>query len=223
MRNNPGQDIDRPHYYSQYWLDVAEGKQSTQTIGGDVITEAPLARQQTATATPVDEAIEAEVADGVAAEVVAAEAEPITAAPPPLAATPPPITETPLPTPAAAPAAPAGEPARKPAKAEKEKKEPARVTSLSDLAHIQELMNSSAEMEDSAAPNLEAEDSEPDIITDFAIGDTVEAPEFAAEEEEDEFLEDEFEEDEEEDEWAGGGRRPRKPTKPPRRDRPARF
>lgn len=198
MRNSTGQDIERPHYYSQYWLDVAEGRPTGQTAANEAAPETPVARHATAVAEPV-ESYDEEVptlADEVA--------------------------EVPAPAPAPAP--------RKASK-QQEKKEPARVTSLSELARIQELMGRSAEMEDTASPNLEAADlttEEPALVTDFDLGDEAEAPEFAAEDEEEPFAdEDEFDEDEEEDEWGGGGggggRKPRKPTKPPRRDRPSRF
>lgn len=176
-RKDFAQDIDRPHYYSQFWIDVASGRRGVSD------------------ATPEAEPMTAED-----------EAEPIE-------------LET------AAPARPAAK--AKPAKAEK-KPEPARptITSLADLANIDLLMKSSAEMEGDEVPDLEAGSiddlapfgqtgtEEPAVAADFKLGD--QEDELAAENQEEDFFEED--EEEEEDEW--GGRRPgrpQKPTKKPRR------
>ncbi len=117
---------------------------------------------------------------------------------------------------------PAPKPAAKP-KAEK-KPEAARpvLTSLADLANIDKLMQDSAAMDAEEVPDIEG-----GAIEDFAPFTTAEPEEeYAAEAEEapaegeDEFG-DFFDEEEEEDEWGGGGggRRPRKPQRPPKRER----
>jgi len=181
VRQNPAADGDRPHFYSQYWINVALGKPT------DVEEAAPAA---TATLEPEPE-LEIEL--------------------PPTPIRPEPV---------------------RPAKRPPEKKpEPARLSSLADLANIEELMKSSAAMTDDVVPDFEADTAlaaEPPVTTGFDV--TAQAAQPAAEAEEViEPLEDldeyEFdEEDEEEDEWGGrrpgkggGGKKPSKPQKPPRR------
>src|SRR5262249_38021461 len=131
----------------------------------------------------------------------------------------------PLPVRAAPAPAPAPEPRRKaPDKKVPEKKEPARqsITSLADLANIDMLMKSSAEMEGDEIPDIEAgptSDLAP-IVTDFDVSAMEgEEPEYAADEEGENFGDMEYDE-EEEDEW-GNTRKPLKPQKPQRkRERP---
>jgi hypothetical protein len=179
LRKDSALDMDRPRYYSQFWIDVAAGKR-----------DASAAR--VAEAEPED----------VETEEFEPEPEPVV-------------------RPVAKP---------KPAKAPEKKPEPARLTSLADLANIDELMRSSAEMDTAEIPDIET--GEMDDLAPF--GQEPEAataePETGFEEleevplssvDEDEYGGVDFDEDEEEDEW-GGGRRPSKPHKqqrPPRRDR----
>lgn len=183
VRQHPAADGDRPHYYSQYWLNVALGK-PTET--------------------------EPAVATSSAAAATAAAVEP--------------DMELELPPPPAPAARP--EPVKPAKKAPEKKQEPARLSSLADLANIEELMKSSQAMPDDVVPDIEAESAlaEPAIVTNF---DLSEAP--VAEVEEDEGIEPfdengefDFDEEEEEDEWGGrrpgkGPKKPTKPQKPPRR------
>jgi hypothetical protein len=173
VRQHPAADGDRPHFYSQYWLNVALGKPAA--------AEATLTATATATAT--------------AAPTVEPELE--------------------LPT---LPARP--EPVRPAKKAPEKKQEPARLSSLADLANIEELMKSSQALPDDMVPDIEAE---PAIVTDFDL-----SQEPVAEVQEDEGIEPfedeefDFDEEEEEDEWGGrrpgkGPKKPTRPQKPPRR------
>jgi hypothetical protein len=175
IRQNPAADGDRPHFYSEYWINVALGKPSS---------------------------VEA-------------------AAPAALAAFEPEIDldlEPPLP----APVRP--EPVRPVKKAPEKKPEPTRLSTLADLANIEELMKSSAAMTDDVVPDFTAETAlaaEPPISADFNLAEAAAEP--VAEEGAEPFEEYEFEEEEEEDEWGGrrpgkgGSKKPTKPQKPPRR------
>jgi hypothetical protein len=138
-----------------------------------------------------------------------------------------PEPELELPPPA--PARP--EPVKPAKKAPEKKQEPARLSSLADLANIEELMKSSAAMTDDVVPDFAAGadlSAEPSIVTDFDLTEAAQEP--VAEVENDEGIEPfeeygDFDEDEEEeDEWGGrrpgkggGGKKPTKPQKPPRR------
>ena len=176
-RRDLAADLDRPHFYSQFWIDVAMGKRDTSVA---VVTE-----------------VEAELEPDMLDELDEAELEPVVKAP---------------------------APARKPAKPPEKKPEPARpaITSLADLANIDLLMRSSAEMEGDEVPDIEtgpASDLAP-IVTDFDVADVAAEPEAAAEEEN--LGEGDFDEEEEEDEW-GSRRKPSKPQKQERRrERPER-
>jgi len=175
-RRDLAADLDRPHFYSQFWLDVASGKRD--------VTAAPAAE-----------------ADAELEETEDSEFEPIAAVTPPVAV-------------------------RKPAKAPERKPEPSRpssLTSLADLANIDLLMKSSAEMEGDEVPDIEAgptSDLAP-IVTDFDIDEAGTEPEAAVGA--DEAFDGEFDEDEEEEgegDW-GSRRKPSKPQKTDRRrDRP---
>jgi len=190
IRKDLAADLDRPRYYSQFWIDVAMGKRDVTTASA------------TETVAPVDEV------DEPAFEV---QAEP---------------EFEPEPLPIRAVPAPSMPPKKKP---EKEKKEPARsaLTSLADLANIDMLMKSSAEMEGDEIPDIEAgptSDLAP-IITDFDVSEAEdEEPAYATDEQEEVFDDADFDEDEE-DEW-GNTRKPSKPQKQQRRrerpDRPDR-
>jgi len=169
-RRDLAADLDRPHFYSQFWIDVASGKR-------DVVA-APAAE----TEAEFEEAEEPEF-------------EPVAKVAPPVAV-------------------------RKPAKAPERKPEPVRpaLTSLADLANIDLLMKSSAEMDGDEIPDIEAgptSDLAP-IVTDFDLDEVAAAPEAAASD--DEFEGAEFDEDEEEEggDW-GARRKPSKPTKTDRR------
>jgi hypothetical protein len=176
-RRDLAADLDRPHFYSQFWLDVASGKRD--------VAAAPAAE-----------------ADAEFEEADEAEFEPVAAV------TPPPVA------------------VRKPAKASERKAEPSRpssLTSLADLANIDLLMKSSAEMDGDEVPDLAAgpaSDLAP-IVTDFDLDEAATEPEAAAEA--DAEFDAEFD-DEEEEEGGGDWGSRRKPSKPQkterRRDRP---
>lgn len=171
-RRDLAADLDRPHFYSQFWIDVAQGKRDL-------------------TATPSTEAD----ADAEIDDIEDLESEPV----------------APVVTPPVAVRKP-------PAKAPERKPEQPRssLTSLADLANIDLLMKSSAEMDGDEAPDLESgptSDLAP-IVTDFDLDEAAATPAAAADE--DEEFGDDFDEDEEEDEW-GTRRKPSKPQKADRR------
>lgn len=174
-------DADKPHYYSQFWIDVAAGKR-----------EIGAGRTATVEAEPEDEldAIVAQIED-------VPELDSVPEAPPAKAA--------------------------KPTKAKPEPKRPEPVrpalTSLADLAKIDLMMKSSAEMDSDTVPDIEAAvgasaDLPDAIVTDFDLESAVEAPPPEAEAEA-EIADDEFEED---DEW-GEEEGPRRGSKPSKRQR----
>ena len=181
-RKDTAQELDRPHYYSQFWIDIAQGK-----------------RDLTAGASDGAE-VGAEVED-IDDESFGIEPEPKAAAP-----------------------------KAKAAKAPEKKPEPVRpvISSLADLANIDLLMKSSAEMDGDEVPDIEAgamddlepfsqtTTPEPAIVTDFDP-DAVEAkPEALLDDNLDEDEEDLEYDEEEEDEW-GSNRKPSKPQKQQRR------
>lgn len=162
VRVDNKQDSDQPHFYSQYWIDVASGKPSA------TLSSAP---------TEIEE--EEDLDD--------------------LAFAPPEIVTKPK--------------ASKPV----EKKPDAAhstLTSFADLANIELLMKSSAEMDDTLMPDITAGlDEAPGADTDFDLSDDL-----AGEPEEAVAPEEEFpfdEEEEEEDEW--GSPRRKKGGKPKQR------
>lgn len=110
-------------------------------------------------------------------------------------------------------AAPEPRPAKK--TAEKKQEQPRSLSSLADLANIDLLMRSSAEMDDETPVDLAgdvAEDIEPVLASDFD-----EAADTEVAEDEEAF--EDFE-DEEEDEWGNTRRaKPGKPQPKPRRER----
>jgi len=180
VRQNPAADGDRPHFYSQYWINVALGKPT------DVEVAAPT---PTATIEPEPE-LELE------------------------------LPPTPI----------RPEPVRPVKRAPEKKQEPARLSSLADLANIEELMKSSAAMTDDVVPDFEADTALPaesPITTDFDLNAEAAQPLAAPEDVEDiepfEDFDEYDEEEEDEDEWGGrrpgkgGGKKPTKPQKPPRR------
>jgi hypothetical protein len=182
-RKDTSQELDRPHFYSQFWIDVAQGKRdlaATRAVEG-----------------------ESEVEDSDDEEF-GIQPEPIVNAGPKPRAT----------------------------KAPEKKAEPPRpvISSLADLANIDLLMKSSAEMDTDEVPDIEAgamddlgpfgettDTSEPTIITDFDLDDVESEPEAMADEDLDEESGD-FDEEEEEDDW-GSPRRSSKPQKPRRQPR----
>jgi hypothetical protein len=180
-RKDIAQEVDRPHYYSQFWIDIAQGKR-----------------------------------DLSAARSVESDAEIEDLEPTSLA------TE---PEPAAGPA-----PKPRTAKLPDKKVEPVRpvISSLADLANIDLLMKSSAEMDNDEVPDIEAgaiddlapfsqasTEAEPSIVTDFDLENIEDQPEEVFE---DSLMEsDDFDEDED-DEW-GSTRKPSKPQKPRRQPR----
>jgi hypothetical protein len=184
-RKDAAADLDRPHYYSQFWIDVAMGKRDISSAGA------------TETVAPTDELSEPEFAPEFAPEP-----EPL-----PIAA---------MPAPSAV--------KKKPEKEKEKDKKGAPLTSLADLASIDMLMKSSAEMEGDEIPDIEAgptSDLAP-IITDFDVSEAEDdEPAYLADEEDADLGDTEFDE-EEEDEW-GNTRKPSKPQKQQRRrERPER-
>jgi hypothetical protein len=182
-RKDTSQDLDRPHFYSQFWIDVAQGKRDLSAVRG------------------VDPDAEAE---DIEEEDFGMPPEPVVSS---------------LPKPKAAPKAP------------EKKPEPPRpvISSLADLANIDLLMRSSAEMDSDEVPDIEAgaiddlgpfaeaaASTEPAIVTDFDLD--------AAEKEPAELLEESLDDDdvdfdeEEEDDW-GSPRKSSKPQKPRRQPR----
>ena len=173
IKRDAGQDGDRAHFYSQYWIDVALGKPT----GPAVATE------------PAPVGDDFDVDDELAA---------------PRAARPEPAPK-----------------ATKPAKTPEKKAEPAKLSSLADLANIDLLMKNSAELDDDVAPDL-ASGYEP---ADTNVAFPMDAPLDGAEETEPEMesLEEyeadelEYDEDEEEDDDWGNQRGKKKPSQ--RRER----
>ncbi|MEO7000706.1 MAG: hypothetical protein ABI068_02820 [Ktedonobacterales bacterium] len=172
------QDTDRPHYYSQYWLDVAMGRQKSAAPVAEPEVSADELDDEFAAALPVIDLPKVEARPESKAKATKAEKKP--------------------------------EPAPRPT-----------LNSLADLANIDLLMKSSAEMGDDQAPDIEAgvgptfDDS---VATGFDLAASppaVEEAEEPATAAEDEGFTD-FDEEEEEDEW-GAPRRKKGPTKPAKR------
>ena len=160
IRKDPSLDTDKPHYYSQYWIDIAAGR--TTSTGEEAHDE------------------EGDFGD---------EFEPVAAVP----------QET---RPAARPKAP-----------EKKQEQPRSLSSLADLANIDLLMNRSAEMDEDVTPDFAGDAGDLELAATANYDASVEADEFA--DEEDDLDDFDYDEDEEEDEW-GESRRP-KQTKPHKR------
>ena len=182
-RKDTSQDLDRPHFYSQFWIDVAQGKRDLSAVR------------------VADSDVEAE---DIEEEEFGMAPEPAVSPPPKAKAAP---------------------------KASEKKAEPPRpvISSLADLANIDLLMRSSAEMDNDEVPDIEAgaiddlgpfghatTDAEPTVVTDFDLDEAENEPE--------ELLEENLEEEEggfdeeEEDDW-GAPRKSSKPQKPRRQPR----
>jgi hypothetical protein len=180
-RKDNSQDLDRPHFYSQFWIDVAQGKRDLSAVRApDTDTE------------------------DIEEEEFGMPPEPAVTA---------------LPKPKAAP------------KTSEKKVEPPRpvISSLADLANIDLLMRSSAEMDSDEVPDIEAgaiddlgpfgqttAENEPTIVTDFDLDEAEHEPAELREESLDE--EDGDFDEEEEDDW-GSTRKSSKPQKPRRQPR----
>ncbi len=186
IRKDSALDTDRPHYYSQFWIDVASGKRD-------------LDNDQTAAATEHDHDARDEAFDELDMDEL----------------------EAPIEIPAAKPVKPA-----KP-KVEPKRPEPQRpaLTSLADLAKIDSLMKSSAEMDDDTVPDIEsaalgAPGVGEAIVTDFDPSALDLAPEAQAEEPvvagDEEFGDVQYDE---EDEWGEDEGEPRRGSKPNKRRR----
>ena len=187
IRRDIGLDADRPHYYSQFWVDVASGKRTASAASATSAGEAPEAADELDGDTMAPMAI-VDTADLGEAEVMA---------------------EAPAPE---APARPAAK------KAEPKKAEPARpaLTSLADLAKIDMLMKSSAEMDSDTIPDIEGAATSTDdlnIVTDFDPSATETQVEEPLDEAEIEFGDDY----DEEDDWGEGEDQPRRGSKPNKR------
>jgi len=90
------------------------------------------------------------------------------------------------------------------------------LTSLADLAKIDRLMKSSADMSDDSIPDIASAVSAPDdldIVTDFEPGDVTAEAEEPLEATDAEFSGDY----DEEDDWGEGGDEPRRGSKPNKR------
>ncbi len=168
-------DTDRPHYYSQFWVDVASGKRT-------------VAAAASAAGAEVEDGADAAVDLGLDSDEAVDALE---------------ILEP------SAPARPA------PKKAEPKKAEP--ITSLADLAKIDMMMKSSAEMDSDTIPDIAGAVASPndvDIVTDFdldAVEPEVEEP---VDEADAEFGAEDYDE---EDDWGEGDNEPRRGSKPNKR------
>jgi hypothetical protein len=176
IRKESALDGDRPHYYSQFWIDVASGKRD-------------LGPSHTATAEAESEPSEEPLGRVEAIEPA----------------------ETAIPKPV--------RPARP--KAEPKRVEPVRpaLTSLADLAKIDSLMKSSAEMDDDTVPDIEsagfmAPETEEAVVTDFDPNALEEAEPAVP----DEAVFGDLEYDEEDD-WGEDEDQPRRGSKPSKRQR----
>lgn len=191
-RKDVTQDIDRPHYYSQFWIDVAMGKRD--------VTAGRVAEAET------------DVEDVVDEQGHDFEPEPVVAKP---------IAK---PKPAA--------------KAPEKKPEPVRptITSLADLANIDLLMKSSAEMEGEEVPDIEsgAIDDLGPLGQETAVETPVAAPDLdyaEAEEEAPAYAEEvegydedlDYDEDEDEEGWSSSRKSSKKQQQQRRRERRPNF
>lgn len=181
IRKDTALDADRPHYYSQFWIDVAAGKREIGAPHPAAPEHEPELMDMVEAAAPTE------------FEPDGAELEP----------------ETPV-----------IKPTRPAKKAEPKRPEPARsaLTSLADLAKIDLMMKSSAEMGDETVPDIEhaatAPMDEEAIVTDFDPNATpFEEPEQP--EMEEALAEEGFDE---EDDW-GEEEGPRRGSKPAKRQR----
>jgi hypothetical protein len=180
-RKDTAQEVDRPHYYSQFWIDVAQGKRDLSAVRS-VESDAEIEDMEL-----TSRATEPEPAAGSA-------------------------------------------PKPKAAKLPDKKVEPVRpvISSLADLANIDLLMKSSAEMDNDEVPDIEAgaiddlgpfgqagTEAEPSIVTDFDLENIEDEPEEVFE---DSVAESEDFDEDEDDEW-GSTRKPSKPQKPRRQPR----
>jgi hypothetical protein len=186
IRKDSALDTDRPHYYSQFWIDVASGKRDLDSYQAATTTE----HGHDASDRAFDELNMDEL-------------------------------EEPLEAPVARPVKPT-----KP-KVEPKRPEPQRpaLTSLADLARIDSLMKSSAEMDDDTVPDIEsaalgAPGVDEAIVTDFDPNALDLTP---AEEEaepvvagDEEFGDVQYDE---EDEWGEDEDEPRRGSKPNKRRR----
>jgi hypothetical protein len=181
-RKDAAQEVDRPHFYSQFWIDIAQGKRDLSAIRS-VESDAEL--------------------EDIEPTSLATEPEPV--------------------------AGPAPKP--RTARVPEKKPEPVRpvISSLADLANIDLLMKSSAEMDNDEVPDIEAgamddlgpfgqagAEAEPSIVTDFDLENIEDEPEEVFE---DSLTDSDDEFDEEEDDEWGSARKPSKPQKPRRQPR----
>ncbi len=176
VRADSKPDSDRPHFYSQYWIDVAMGKPAASAV-----------------VAPAGADLEEEEDDDMAF------------------------------------AAPKVEPQPKASKPAEKKPDTGRqpLTSFADLANIEELMRSSAAMDDTVTPDITAGIGEhlppsvPGLDYDVETDSAADEPETATASQDEDFYDYDEEEDEEDDDW-GASRRNKKPGKnkrhEPRRD-----
>ena len=178
-------DADRPHNYSQFWVDVASGKRTVaaSATGTAVEDAADLAQD-------LDLGLETDEGDE-AIEVL----------------------EPPTPV---RPAPKKAEPKKIDAKkAEPKKAEP--ITSLADLAKIDMMMKSSAEMDSDTVPDLAGAVASPndvDIVTDFDVNAVTPEVEEPVDEADTELGAEDYDE---EDDWGAEDDEPRRGSKPNKR------
>jgi len=187
VRRDITQDADRPHYYSQFWIDVARGEEKSS------------GRPASAIAAPTEADVDEAGADDLLMDEITPRLE---------------RTERTEPK----------KPAAKPTEKKPETAGRSTLTSFADLANIANidmLMKSSAELGDDVTPDIEAaatpgvdEDTTPSF--QFETADE-ESPEAEAEAEADDTDTFGYEDEDEEDDW--GSRRKPKQTKPKRRER----
>jgi hypothetical protein len=195
IRRDNTQDTDKGRFYSNFWIEVAMGKDGGQ---GASAGSAALADED-------EEMAAVEPAEMSAAEMSAAEMDGLAE-----------VTDFPEPPQPARPA--------KSKSSEKKPEAPRSLSSLADLASIDMMMKDSANLGDAKEVDLatdEAEDLEAPLTSEYNFEEGAEGENIAAEsaDEFDDFDEEDYEDEEEADGWGGGGRK--KPSKPqkPRRER----
>ena len=192
IRRDNSQDAEKGRFYSNFWIEVAMGKENTPGA---------LAALTDDDVEMMDPTNMADIGDGVAGAGLADLADFI-----------PPVQEADI-----IPPVQEAKPARSKA-TEKKQESPRSLSSFADLASIEALMKNSADMGDETEVDLaadEAEDLDVPLTSDYTFDESAEEEEAASDEFED-F--DEFDEDEEEEEGWGGGRKP-KQTKPQKQRR----
>jgi hypothetical protein len=183
-------DADRPHYYSQFWIDVAMGKRE---VGG----------AQTATAEPDNEPVDDEQPEPIFADRMV-DIEPEIELEPPIVRTPP---------------APKKPEPKKPEPARPSLSSLADLAKIEALMRDSAQMDDDTVPDIENAASSPIEEEEP-VATNFDVGaadlEAAEEPVSLDEQLADEEFDEDFDE-EEDDEWGSGG--PRRGSKPNKRRR----